>query len=172
MTKLNLNRHSKSYNWLPFGRGWDEHTARVKITSKRKVSEGLSPILPKRARLGDALREFPSNFAISTRPLFRFNTPQAGHLRQRSISIHFADRLFVSSRWYVLLASSLHATPWVSPSRSAGHLPRLRACCPSCACRRRTSFHHRKLSRYHQLTRFLPFTTGSRGRPPQPYSSG
>ncbi|KAH1525092.1 hypothetical protein KXW35_005746 [Aspergillus fumigatus] len=28
--------HSKSYNWLPFGRGWDEHTARVKITSKRK----------------------------------------------------------------------------------------------------------------------------------------
>ena len=59
----------------------------AKTPQRSSVSEGLSPIFPERASGLNGSSEFPSEFALSTRPPSSFLTLQAGHLHQRTIQL-------------------------------------------------------------------------------------
>lgn len=59
----------------------------AKTPERSIVSEGLSPIFPERASGLNGSSEFPSEFALSTRPPSSFLTLQAGHLHQRTIQL-------------------------------------------------------------------------------------
>lgn len=146
--KLYLNKHNRQHDWLPLGRGWDEHTGRVKITSKRKVSEGLSPILPQTGPAGRRPQRIPFKLRHLHETTSFASTPlkQAISVSAAFQSISLIDFLSRQDGRFCLQFGFIQHLG-ISPSRAAGRLHRLGACCPSCARRRRTGSHHTKSSK-------------------------
>lgn len=78
---------NEAADWGRFETVRGKAAGHAKIPERSSVSEGLSPIFPERASGLNGSSEFPSEFAISTRPPSSFLTLQAGHLHQRTIQL-------------------------------------------------------------------------------------